>query len=83
MTAGHLVARLHAAFYCHINLDPLEHAGCEIITRSELAFLFIEQFIQAFTLLFQLLGKHFHLLICLFIFETDLGPLLALELFKI
>ena len=46
MTAGHLVAGLHAAFHRQVHLDHLEHAGGEIVTRRDLGALLLETLVE-------------------------------------
>ena len=42
VTAGHLVARLHAAFHRQVHLDHLEHAWRQIIARGDLGSLLLK-----------------------------------------
>src|SRR5213078_1381730 len=54
--AGHLVARLHAALHGEVDLDHLEHAGREVVTRGDLHLLLIEALVELRLLRAQPLG---------------------------
>jgi len=77
MTAGHLVARLHAAFHRQVHLDHLEYARRKIIARGDLGLLLFKALFKRLALTLQTLGNGFQLRVGLFFLEANLEPLLA------
>ncbi len=79
VTAGHLVARLHAALHRQVHLDHLQHARAQLVAGLDLALLVLELLVELGTLFLELAGGAFQLVLRVFVVQTDLEPLVALE----
>ena len=83
VTAGHLVARLHAALHRQVHLDHLQHARREIVARGDLGALLLEALLELLALLLDALRRRLELRVRLLVLQTDLEPLLARQGFEI
>ena len=83
VTARHLVTRLYATLDGHVDLDHLQHAGRQIVTRGNLVTLLFQTLVKILAQLFQLPGSGFQLLVGLFVFQTDLEPLALVQFIDI
>ena len=83
MTAGHLVAGLHATLDRQIHLDHLEHAGSEIIPGRDLGLLLLEALLECPALRLEALRHGLQLRIRLFVLQADFEPLLARQIREI
>ena len=77
VTAGHLVAGLHAALHREVHLHHLEHARGEIVAGRDLGFLLVEALLERLALQLETLGGLLELAVRVFVFETDLEPRFA------
>ena len=77
VSAGHLVARLHAALHGQVDLDHLEHARGQIVARGDLDALLFEALVESLLLRLDALGRRFQLGVGILLIDADLEPLLA------
>ncbi len=83
VTAGHLVAGLHAALHREVHLHHLEHARGEIVAGRDLGFLLVEALLERLALDLEALGSLLELAVRIFVFETDLEPRFAGHLVEV
>ena len=84
VTAGHLVAGLHAALHRQVHLHHLQHARGEVVAGGDLRrFFSSRRFSNALRCSFEALGSLLELAVGILVFEADLEPRLARHLIEV